>query len=200
MSGTLSVLALVFLFIAIGAFFAAAEIALVSLREGQVRSLGQRGQPRPPGRQAAEDPNRFLAAVQVGVTLAGFLSAAFGASSLAEDMAPEPRRRGVPEGWPSRLPWWSSPCVITYLSIVFSELVPKRLALQHAERTSLWSRRSSTASRGVPAAHLAPVDARPTPSCGCSAATRTRSGSRSRRRSCATSSPATSSSAARSAS
>jgi putative hemolysin len=136
-SGTLSVLALVFLFIAIGAFFAAAEIALVSLREGQVRSLGQRGQR---GRRVAklhEDPNRFLAAVQVGVTLAGFLAAAFGASSLAGDFAPKLVDAGVPEGFAEPLALVVITLVITYLSIVFSELVPKRLALQHAERTAL---------------------------------------------------------------
>jgi len=138
-SGTLSVLALVFLFIAIGAFFAAAEIALVSLREGQVRSLGQRGQR---GRRVAkmhEDPNRFLAAVQIGVTLAGFLAAAFGASSLAGDFAPKLVDAGVPEGLAEPLALVVITLVITFLSIVFSELVPKRLALQHAERTALRS-------------------------------------------------------------
>ena len=137
MSGTLAVLALVFVFIAIGAFFAAAEIALVSLREGQVRSLGQRGSR---GRRVAklhEHPNRFLAAVQVGVTLAGFLAAAFGASSLAGDLAPVLDDAGVPEGVAEPLALVAITLVITYLSIVFSELVPKRIALQRAEGTAL---------------------------------------------------------------
>jgi putative hemolysin len=136
-SGTLGVLLLVFLFITIGGFFAAAEIALVSLREGQVRSLAQKGSR---GRRVAklhEDPNRFLAAVQVGVTLSGFLAAAFGASSLAGDLAPNLVEAGVPNGFAEPLALVAITLVITYLSIVFSELVPKRLALQRAERTAL---------------------------------------------------------------
>ncbi|MDQ1624639.1 MAG: magnesium and cobalt exporter, family [Actinomycetota bacterium] len=137
MSGVLAVLGLVLLFIAIGGFFAAAEIALVSLREGQVRSLSQRG---PRGRRVArlhEDPNRFLAAVQVGVTLAGFLAAAFGAASLAGDFAPVLQNIGLPKGAADPLALVVITLVITYLSIVFSELVPKRLALQRPEGTSL---------------------------------------------------------------
>ena len=137
MSGTLAVLALVLVFIAIGAFFAAAEIALVSLRDGQVRSLAQRGSR---GRRVAklhENPNRFLASVQVGVTLAGFLAAAFGASSLAGDLAPALDDAGLPEGLSEPLALVAITLVITYLSIVFSELVPKRIALQRAEGTSL---------------------------------------------------------------
>jgi putative hemolysin len=136
-TGTLGILALVLLFIAIGAFFAAAEIALVSLREGQVRSLSQRGTR---GRRVAklhEDPNQFLAAVQVGVTLAGFLAAAFGASTLAGDLAPVLEDAGVPPRVAEPVALVVITLVITYLSIVFSELVPKRIALQRAEGTSL---------------------------------------------------------------
>jgi putative hemolysin len=133
----MAVLALVLVFIAIGGFFAAAEIALVSLREGQVRSVAQRGSR---GRRVAklhDNPNRFLAAVQVGVTLAGFLAAAFGASSLAGDFAPTLEDAGVPRGAAEPLALVAITLVITYLSIVFSELVPKRLALQRAEGTAL---------------------------------------------------------------
>ena len=133
----MAVLALVLVFIGIGAFFAAAEIALVSLREGQVRSVAQRGSR---GRRVAklhDNPNRFLAAVQVGVTLAGFLAAAFGASSLAGDFAPTLEDAGVPAGAAEPLALVAITLVITYLSIVFSELVPKRLALQRAEGTAL---------------------------------------------------------------
>jgi len=136
-SATIAVIALVLLFIAIGGFFAAAEIALVSLREGQVRSLAQRGSR---GRRVArlhDDPNRFLAAVQVGVTFAGFLAAAFGASTLASDLGPVLEDIGVPKGAAEPVALVAITLVITYLSIVFSELVPKRLALQRAEGASL---------------------------------------------------------------
>jgi hypothetical protein len=69
---------LIFVFILIGGVFAAAEMALVSLRGSQVKQLARRGRR---GRLVArlhDNPNRFLSAVQLGVTLAGFLSAAFG--------------------------------------------------------------------------------------------------------------------------
>ncbi|MDU1524600.1 MAG: CNNM domain-containing protein, partial [Cutibacterium granulosum] len=74
---------LVFVFIIIGGVFAAAEISLVSLRDSQVKQLeatrGKRGRVIA---RLTENPNLFLSAVQIGVTLSGFLSAAFGASVL----------------------------------------------------------------------------------------------------------------------
>ena len=71
MNGTLANALLVGFFLLLGGFFSGREIALVSLREGQVKALAQRGRR---GQKVAElhaDPNRFLAAVQIGVTLAG---------------------------------------------------------------------------------------------------------------------------------
>ncbi len=63
----------------IGGVFAAAEMALVSLRESQIRQLAHRGKRGQTVARLTENPNRFLSAVQIGVTLSGFLSAAFGA-------------------------------------------------------------------------------------------------------------------------
>ena len=71
---------MVVVFVLIGGVFSGAEIALVSLRESQVRALAESGAAAArPCSKLLSDPNRFLAAVQVGVTLAGFFSAAFGA-------------------------------------------------------------------------------------------------------------------------
>ena len=98
MNGTLANIGLVVLFVLVGSVFAAAEISLVSLRDSQARALATRGQR---GRIVAElnqDPNRFLAAVQVGVTLAGFLSAAFGGATLSGDLVPVLSGWGVPAG------------------------------------------------------------------------------------------------------
>lgn len=137
MSETLLNVALVLVFILVGGIFAGAEIALVSLREGQVRALSGRG--RRGGRVARlhEDPNRFLAAVQVGVTLAGFLSAAFGAATLADDVVPVLVGWGVPEAIASPTALVGVTLIIAYVSLVIGELVPKRLALQRAEGFSL---------------------------------------------------------------
>ena len=89
---------IVFFFIALGAIFVAAEFALLSLREGQAKNLAERGRR---GRKVAElagHPNRFLAAVQVGVTLSGFLSAAFGADQLGKYLVPILQDLGLSEG------------------------------------------------------------------------------------------------------
>jgi putative hemolysin len=130
-------IALVLLFILVGGVFAAAEIALVSLREGQVKALAQHGRRGARVAQLAKDPNRFLSAVQIGVTLMGFLSAAFGGATLADDFAPVLVQWGVPQSW---APWVSLvtiTLIISYFSILLAELVPKRLALQRAAGTSL---------------------------------------------------------------
>jgi putative hemolysin len=137
MGGTLGSIGLVVLFVLIGGVFAAAEIALVSLRDSQARALADRGRR---GRVVAElnqDPNRFLAAVQVGVTLAGFMSAAFGGATLARDLQPVLLDIGVPEGIAPTLALVLVTLAISYLSLVLGELVPKRLGLQRAEAFSL---------------------------------------------------------------
>ena len=137
MSTTLASIGLVLVFILIGGFFAAAEIALVSLRESQVRALGERGRRGAKVVALHDDPNRFLAAVQVGVTLAGFLSAAFGAATLADDLAPALRGWGLSAGAADAVALVAITLVISYFSLVLGELAPKRLALQRAEGISL---------------------------------------------------------------
>jgi putative hemolysin len=129
--------ALVLVFVMIGGVFAGAEIALVSLRESQVRQLRYRGRRGATVARLAEDPNRFLSAVQIGVTLMGFLSAAFGGATLSDDLSPVLERWGLSEGVASVLALVIITALISYASILLGELVPKRLALQRAERTSL---------------------------------------------------------------
>jgi putative hemolysin len=124
---------LVAVFILVGGFFAGAEIALVSLRDGQVRSLAAKGRRGQKVAKLTSDPNRFLASVQVGVTLAGFLSAAFGAATLAGDLAPVLQDVGLSEGAANTLALVLITLLISYFSLVFGELVPKRLGLQRAE-------------------------------------------------------------------
>ena len=125
-------------FVLIGGVFSGAEIALVSLRESQVRAMaeneGRRGKAV---QRLLSDPNRFLAAVQVGVTLAGFFSAAFGATTLSAPLGDWLARQGVGEGLAGTLALVLVTIAISYLSLVVGELTPKRLALQRAEGFSL---------------------------------------------------------------
>lgn len=125
-------------FVLIGGAFSGAEIALVSLRESQVRAMAENGGRRGKAVQRLlSDPNRFLAAVQVGVTLAGFFSAAFGASTLSQPLAALFVERGMAEGLAGTLALVLVTIAISYLSLVVGELTPKRLALQRAEGFSL---------------------------------------------------------------
>ncbi len=134
---TLANVGLVVLFILVGGIFAGTEFALVSLRESQIDQLERRG---PRGRRVAgvaRDPNRFLAAVQIGVTVAGFFSAAYGASTLAPDVAPLLSRLGLPDALASTLALLGLTLVIAYGSLVLGELVPKRIALQRSAQFAL---------------------------------------------------------------
>jgi putative hemolysin len=128
---------IVLCFVLIGGFFAAAEIALVSLRESQVAQLAQHGGRGRAVQRLHEHPNRFLSAVQIGVTLAGFLSAAFGASTIADDVTPVLEDWGLSPGVAKALSLVAITLVIVYLSLVLGELAPKRLALQRAEGLAL---------------------------------------------------------------
>ena len=136
--GTLAIDILVVLFfILLGGIFVAAEIALISLREGQIKTLASRGKRGARAAYLAGHPNRFLAAVQVGVTLSGFLSAAFGADRLGNYLIPLLEDWGLSEGLSSALSLVSLTVIIAYISLVFGELVPKRLALQSTESIAL---------------------------------------------------------------
>lgn len=128
---------LVLLFILIGGFFAAAEIALVSLRDSQIDRLAESGRRGRILAGLAREPNRFLAAVQVGVTLAGFVSAGFGASQIAPSIAPLFVSWGLSDAFAGVLAFILITVLIAYFSLVVGELVPKRLALQRAESTAL---------------------------------------------------------------
>ena len=136
MSGTWVSVLLVLLFVICGSIFVLAETALVSLRDAQARALADKGRRGRIVAELNEDPNRFLAAVQVGVTLFGFLSAAFGGATLANDLAPVLERLGVAPRFSGTLALVVVTLLISYVSLVIGELVPKRIALQRAESVS----------------------------------------------------------------
>jgi len=121
---------LIGLFVLLNAVFAGSEMALISLREGQLRQLEREG-----GRRAmrlvrlARDPNRFLATIQIGITLAGFLASATAAVSLAEPLTP---RLGFLGSAAEPVSIASVTLVLTFFILVLGELAPKRLAMQKA--------------------------------------------------------------------
>ena len=124
-------------FVLVGGFFAGAEMALVSLREGQVRSIRQRGKRGERAAKLAQDPNRFLSSVQIGVTVATLLTGAFGAATLAGDLKTALIAHHVSTGWASAISLIVVTAVISFVTLILGELAPKRLALQRAEAIAL---------------------------------------------------------------
>jgi len=131
---------LVALFIVIGGCFTAAEISMISLRESQVRHLavnhGARGRRL---ERLVADPNRFLAAVQIGVTVATMLSSAFGAVTVSERVASWLVTLGVEQGASTPIALIGVTLLISFFSLVLGELTPKRLALQRRESIALFA-------------------------------------------------------------
>ncbi|MDO5082211.1 HlyC/CorC family transporter [Arachnia propionica] len=130
-------IALIALFILIGGTFAAAEMALVTLRESQVRQLASRGKRGRAIERLTSDPNLFLSAVQIGVTLSGFLSAAYGGATIADRLAPVLTSWGMPASVATTVALVAVTVVVSYFSIVIGELSAKRLAMQRAEGYAL---------------------------------------------------------------
>jgi putative hemolysin len=127
-------IALILILILANGFFAASEIAIVSARKGRLEQQSQAGRRGAAAALAlAESPNRFLATVQVGITLISTFAAAFGGASIARIL------ETVLQGFPGVAPYASSIALgivvvgISYVSLIVGELVPKRLALQNAE-------------------------------------------------------------------
>src|SRR5690606_19435457 len=132
MDGLLTNIALVLVFILIGGVFAGTELALVSLRESQLGQLEKQSARGARVAAVARNPNRFLSAVQVGVTVAGFFSAAYGASTIAPAVTPAFVALGLPQAAADNVAFVVMTLLIAYLSLVLGGLVPKRPALQRA--------------------------------------------------------------------
>ena len=138
MSEFLLNLGVVIVFTLIGGFFAAAEIALVSLRESQVqRIVAERGKKGERLATLVHDPNRFLAAVQLAVTTAAFMSAGFGASQMSPQVAPLLVDLGLSQSVADALAFVLVTLLLVFISLVLGELTPKRIGLQRAERISV---------------------------------------------------------------
>ena len=125
--------------IVLGAIFVAAEIALVSLRESQIKQIATRGKRGAKVAAVAGNPNRLLATLQVGVTVTGFLSAALGADRLGDHFIHWLESRGLSGDSASAASLIGLTMVIAYFSLVFGELVPKRVALYRTEQIAMYS-------------------------------------------------------------
>lgn len=134
MRDVLPQLALVGVLVLVNAAFAGTELALVSLREGQLQRLERQSKTGAVLADLARDPNRFLATIQIGITLAGFLASAAAAVSLAEPLE-DPL--GFLGGAAEPVSIIVVTLLLAYVTLVFGELAPKRVAMQRAERWGL---------------------------------------------------------------
>ncbi|MFI5913811.1 hemolysin family protein [Dactylosporangium sp. NPDC051541] len=123
-------LTLVLLLTLLNAAFAGSEMALISLREGQLRRLERRDGAGRALARLARDPNRFLSTIQIGITLAGFLASATAAVSLAEPVEP---LLGFLGGAAAPVSIVLVTLALTFVTLVIGELAPKRIAMQRAE-------------------------------------------------------------------
>src|ERR1700726_4202660 len=107
-------------------------MALVSLREGQVRALSRRGKRGQRTARLAQDPNRFFSAVQIGVTLATLVSGAYGAETLAGFLKSWLIRQHLSPGWAATVEFYVVTLCTPFYSLLEGELAPKRIGLQRA--------------------------------------------------------------------
>ena len=117
--------------------FAMAEIAIVSARKARLQQRAEEGDEGARiALELANSPSRFLPTIQIGITLIGIFAGAFGGATIADKLAPELNRISwiAPHGGAVSLS--IVVLTITFLSLIIGELVPKQIALQHAERIS----------------------------------------------------------------
>jgi putative hemolysin len=118
---------------------AMAEIAMVSVRKARMKKLLQGGDARAAiVLQLIESPNRFLSTVQVGITLVTIGTGVFGGATISNDIATILIGWGVPESYADPSSYGVVVCILTFISIILGELVPKRLALNHPEAIALF--------------------------------------------------------------
>src|SRR5215207_5078003 len=108
---------------------AMSEMAVVSSRRPRLQRLAARGDAGARTALAlAEDPSRFLSTIQIGITLVGILTGAFGGATVAEQLARRLERVPVLAPYAEAIGLGIVVLAITYVSLIFGELVPKRLA------------------------------------------------------------------------
>lgn len=127
--------AIVLLLIVLNGVFAMAEIALVSSRKSRLQKQAQEGNARAQiALELAKNPTRFLSTVQIGITFIGIFAGAFGGETVARQFASVLKHIHFLAGYSDQLALFLVVVLITYLTLIIGELVPKRIALTHPEK------------------------------------------------------------------
>ena len=132
----------IIILILLNAFFAATEIAFISLNDAKIDKQAKEGNKKAKKvKEMLTNPSKFLATIQIGITLAGFLSSAFASETFASELAPILNSL-IPQ---ISLSVWNSISIIvitiilSYFTLIFGELVPKRIAMKNCEKVAFAS-------------------------------------------------------------
>lgn len=127
---------LLLVLIIINAYFAAAEMAIVSVNKNRIRSLAQEGNKKAQALAGLiDEPNKFLSSIQVVITLAGFLTSAEAAVSFSDDVGAWLEDAGIPYG--TEISVVLVTLMLAFFTLILGELLPKRLAMLHADKISM---------------------------------------------------------------
>lgn len=124
----------------VNAFFAASEMALISLNDNKIKLMADQGDKKAKLiHTLLSEPSKFLATIQIGITLAGFLSSAFASESFSDSLVGLLQKMNlpVPDATLKTLSVFIISIVLSYFSLVLGELVPKRLAMKKADAVSM---------------------------------------------------------------
>lgn len=133
-------LLVILILLMINAFFAASEMALISLNDNKIKFLAEQGDKKAKLiHRVLSEPSKFLATIQIGITLAGFLSSAFASESFSDGLAELIMKANlpIPETTLKTFSVLIISILLSYFSLVLGELVPKRLAMKKAESMSM---------------------------------------------------------------
>ena len=131
-------LILIFILTLINAFFSAAEMAIVSLNKNKIKILGEEGNKKAKLiEKLLEEPTKFLSTVQVGITLASFFSSASAATGISNIFGDFLENLSMP--YAREISLIIVTIVLSYITLVFGELFPKRLALQNSQKIAMFS-------------------------------------------------------------
>ena len=136
----LSTLLLTLILILVNAFFAMSEIAVITFNDVKLRRLAEEGDKRAKILcNLTEEESRFLSTIQVGVTLAGFFSSAVAADNLTEYIVYWMRNVNLPTSVVRSLSLFIITLLLSFVTLIFGELVPKRIAMNNPERMSFFA-------------------------------------------------------------
>ena len=129
----------ILLLVLLNGFFALSEMALVSSKRSRLQTLAEQGKAGAKSALALlEDPTTFLSAIQIGITLIGLVTGVYSGATLADRLANQLLPLGIPARYAEETSFVVVVIIVTYVSLIIGELVPKRVAMSHSESLAIY--------------------------------------------------------------